>query len=333
MPSPGISTLFFLGLIGGFLRSRHHRATYFSFLGVAAQLTLGILVAGSAACSGMRTPHGTEPGHPGSELRRDLPYHKDDPQRVLDIHRPQAEGPLPAVILVHGGSWARGNRSRMKRVADKAVERGYAAFNIEYRLAPEHRYPAQLTDVLDAVCWVRANAEALDIDPDRIALWGYSAGGHLSLLAAARPELASDDSRCADVPATVQACVAGAGPSDLRLLGGTRPVQAFLGGSPEEIPLIYEEASPLLAADSDSPPTFLYHGRDDWIVNIEHSRRMRDALGTAGVSVELFETGGGHLSVARFGAEPLDRAFDFLDRTLPAPAPPPALAAEGTEFE
>ncbi|MDG2333700.1 MAG: alpha/beta hydrolase [Myxococcota bacterium] len=280
----------------------------------------------------MRTPHGTDPGHPGSEIRRDLPYHKDDPHRVLDLHRPQADGPLPAVILVHGGSWARGNRSRMERVADKAVERGYAALNIEYRLAPEHRYPAQLIDVLDAVCWVRANSEALDIDPDRIALWGYSAGGHLSLLAAARPDLAAADSRCADVPATVQACVAGAGPSDLRLLGGARPVQAFLGGSPEEIPLIYEEASPLVAADSDFPPTFLYHGRDDWIVNVEHSRRMRDALGAAGVSVELFETGGGHISGARFEVEPLDRAFDFLDRSLPKTSPP-ALAAEATEVE
>ena len=294
---------------------------------IAARIGLCVLVFGIAACSGMGPQSAMAAGHPGSEVRRDLSYHEDDPHRVLDVHRPEAEEPLPAVILVHGGSWARGNRSRMKRVATKAVERGYAAVNIEYRLAPEHRYPAQLTDVLDAVCWVRVNADSLGIDPNRIALWGYSAGGHLSLLAAARPELAASGSPCADVPAEVQACVADAGPTDLRLLGGARSVQQFLGGSPEEILPIYKEASPLLAAESDHPPTFLYHGRGDWIVNVEHSRRMRDALEAAGVPVELFETNDGHISAARFAEEPIDRGFDFLDRSLaaaPSSTPSPA---------
>jgi len=283
----------------------------------AVRLGLGILMIGIAACPGMRPQHDVDPSRAGGQVRRDLPYHEGDPRRVLDVHRPQADEPLPAVILVHGGSWSRGNRSRMQRVAEKAVERGYVAVNIEYRLAPEHRYPAQLLDVLEAVCWVRANARGLGIDPDRIALWGYSAGGHLSLLAAARPELATASSTCAGVPADVQACVAGAGPTDLRLLGGAGPVKKFLGGSPEEISPIYEEASPLLAVDSDYPPTFLYHGRDDWVVNVEHSRRMRDALQEAGVTVELFETDGGHISAARFAEEPINRAFDFLDRSLP----------------
>lgn len=286
-------------------------------VGIAARVGLGILVLGIAACSGIRPQHAIDPGPAGVEVRRDLSYHEGDPHRILDIHRPEAEGLLPAVVLVHGGSWARGNRRRMERIARKAVERGYAAVNIEYRLAPEHRYPAQLADVLEAVCWVRANAGGLGIDPERIALWGYSAGGHLSLLAAARPELATAGSWCADVAAEVQACVAGAGPTDLRMFGGARPVQEFLGGSPEAISPVYAEASPLLAADSDYPPTFLYHGRDDWIVDVEHSRRMYDALEASGVTVELFETDGGHMSTARFAEEPIERAFDFLDRSLP----------------
>jgi acetyl esterase/lipase len=304
-----------------FLKNWQDRAMWFFPIGIAARIGLGILVVGIPACSGIGPQSAIASGHAGVEVRRDLSYHDNDAHRVLDVHRPEAEEPLPAVILVHGGSWARGNRSRMKRVAHKAVQRGYAAVNIEYRLAPEHRYPAQLSDVLDAVCWVRANAAILGIDPNRIALWGYSAGGHLSLLAAARPEMAAAGSRCAGVPAEVQACVAGAGPTDLRLLGGARSVQNFLGGSPEEIPTVYEEASPLLAADSDYPPTFLYHGRGDWIVGVEHSRGMRDALEAAGVTVELFETDGGHISAARFAEEPIDRAFDFLDRSLPGTWP------------
>jgi acetyl esterase/lipase len=79
----------------------------------------------------------------GGEVRRDISYHDGDPRRVLDVHRPEAVEALPAVILVHGGSWSRGNRRRMHRVAEKAVERGYAAVNIEYRLAPENRYPGR----------------------------------------------------------------------------------------------------------------------------------------------------------------------------------------------
>ncbi len=299
------------------LKSCQSRAMVSFSLRIAMRLGLGILVVGITACPGMRPQHDMGAGQAGGQVRRDISYHDGDPHRVLDFHRPEAVEAVPAVILVHGGSWSRGNRRRMQRVARKAVERGYAAVNIEYRLAPENRYPAQLADVLAAVCWVRTNAGSLGIDPDRIALWGYSAGGHLSLLAAARPELAAAGSACAGVPPEVQACVAGAGPTDLRLLGGARAVKNFLGGSPEEISLIYEEASPLLAADSEHPPTFLYHGRNDWVVDVEHSRRMRDALQEAGVTVELFETDGGHISAARFAEEPINRAFDFLDRSLP----------------
>ena len=289
----------------------------FSLTGHALRIGLGILLLGMPACSATGLQQGTDPAHAGAQVSRDLSYHEGDPKRVLDVHHPRAEGPRPAIILVHGGSWARGDRSRMERVARKAAERGYVAVNIEYRLAPDDRYPAQVVDVLDAVCWVRENAEDLGVDPGRIALWGYSAGGHLSLLAAARPDLASDQGGCAGAAAEVQACVSGAGPTDLRPLGRARAVRAFLGGSPEEIPQVYAEASPLLAAGAHSPPTFLYHGRGDWIVSVDQSRRMRDALDSAGVTVELFEIDGGHVSAARFADEPIDRALDFLDQSLP----------------
>lgn len=285
------------------------------------RLGIGLLVVGVAACAAVRTQDSAKQEKaPPPDVRRDIPYGgaggEDSLRRYLDVHRPVADGPLPAVILVHGGSWARGGRHRMERVAERAVERGYVAVNIEYRLAPDHRHPTQLADVLDAVCWVRAHAEEFGIDPERIALWGYSAGAHLSLLAAARPDLAAAGERCAQVPATVQACVAGAGPTDLRLLGAAGPVRDFLGGSPAEILPVYEEASPLLAADGDHPPTFLYHGRSDWIVDVEHSRQMHDALEAAGVTVELLETDDGHITAARIAELPIDRGFDFLDRHL-----------------
>lgn len=252
---------------------------------------------------------------------RDLAYAtRGDEKLLADVHRPEGNGPWPAVVLVHGGSWARGDRRRMERVARKLVERDYAAINIEYRLAPEHRYPTQVEDVLSAVCWTRSNATRLNIDPERIALWGYSAGAHLSVLAASQRGFADGDPACSGEMAHVQACIGGSTPSDLRRFGDIRPIRDFLGGSPDEIPATYAAASPILAVSADHPPTFLYHGRSDWIVDIDHSRRLHDRLKAAGVRTELFENDYGHMSQAFVAEEPIDRAIDFLDQSLATPA-------------
>ncbi len=250
-------------------------------------------------------------------LLRDVPYaQRGEVELLADIHVPASAKVSPAIVLVHGGSWARGNRRRMERIAAEAVKRGFVAVNIEYRLAPEHRYPAQLEDVLAAVCWVRRNADRLRIDPQRIAVWGYSAGAHLSVLAASRPEAASPNDDCPSDLARVQACILGSTPADLRRFGDVRSVRHFLGGSPSEIAEVYEDASPILAVDAQNPPTFLYHGRADWVVDIEHSRELRSALEAAGVPVQLVETNRGHFSQALFSEEATGHAFDFLDRWL-----------------
>ncbi|MEO2169915.1 MAG: alpha/beta hydrolase [bacterium] len=281
------------------------------------RLGLGLLVVGVAACAAARAQQAPPPVRASGKVVRDLPYvDLDDHERVADVYRPHSDVPLPAIVFVHGGSWARGDRRRMERIARQAQGRGYVAVNIEYRLAPEHRHPAQLEDVLGAVCWVRSNAADLGVDPERIALWGYSAGAHLSMLAATRPERGAAGERCAGIRVEVQACVGGSTPTDLRSFGDVRTLRNFLGGSPEEIAEIYEDASPILAVDEEHPPTFLYHGTADWIVDIEHSRRFRDALAAAGVPVQLVETDNGHFSGALFADESIGQAFDFLDRYL-----------------
>ncbi|MFP6664487.1 MAG: alpha/beta hydrolase [Deltaproteobacteria bacterium] len=281
------------------------------------RLGLGLLVFGVAACAAVRAQHVAHPVPDFGEVVRDLPYVAlDDGKRVADVYRPHSDVPLPAIVFVHGGSWTRGDRRRMERIARRAQERGYVAVNIEYRLAPEHRHPAQLEDVLDAVCWVRRNAAELGVDPERIGLWGYSAGAHLSMLAATRSESGAAQRRCPGLGAEVQACVGGSTPTDLRSFGDVLTLRNFLGGSPEEIAEVYEDASPILAVDEEYPPTFLYHGTADWIVDIEHSRRFRDALVALGVPVELVETDQGHFSGALFADESIGQAFDFLDRYL-----------------
>ena len=248
-------------------------------------------------------------------IRRDVAYGPLDAQ-IADIYLAKTKAPAPAVVLVHGGSWARGNRQRIQRVAVRAVERGYVAINIEYRLGPEHPYPQPEQDVLAAICWVRSQAASLGVDPQRIAVWGYSAGAQLGLVAAAEPSLAALSPDCSPQKAVVQACVAGAAPTDLRRFGDAGPVQDHLGGSQEEVPASYEAASPVMLVSAAMPPVFLYHGESDWIVDVDHSRQLRDRLIELKIPVELVETEHGHFSQNLYADAALTRGFDFLDRWM-----------------
>lgn len=280
-------------------------------------VAVAVALASSLGCQGASTP--TPEERADAVLLRDLSYaRRGEVELLADVHRPASAEPAPAVVLVHGGSWARGSRSRMDRIAAAVAEHGFVAVNIEYRLAPEHPYPAPLEDVLAAVCWVRRNAARLRVDPRRIALWGYSAGAHLSALAGSRPEATNPSDVCGSKDARVQACVLGSGPTDLRRLGDIGPVRRFLGGPPAEVPQLVKAASPVSAVHSESPPTFLYHGRDDWVVGVEHSRALRDALAAADVPVQLVETDRGHLTQLICPDETIAQALAFLDRWLAA---------------
>jgi acetyl esterase/lipase len=281
------------------------------------QVAVAVALASSLGCQGPNAP--APEGRAHASLLRDLSYiRRGEVELLADVHRPASADTAPAVILVHGGSWARGSRRRMDRIAAAVAEHGFVAVNIEYRLAPEHPYPAPLEDVLAAVCWVRRHAARLRVDPRRIALWGYSAGAHLSALAGSRPEATNPNDVCGSEDARVQACVLGSGPTDLRRLGDIGPVRRFLGGPLAEIPQVVKAASPVFAVHSESPPTFLYHGRDDWVVSVEHSRALRDALAAVDVPVQLVETARGHLTQLICPDETIAHALAFLDRWLAA---------------
>src|SRR4051794_10257244 len=95
--------------------------------------------------------------------------------------RPYAKG-LPCVVFIHGGAWSAGDRAAHDADIRPMAEHGYVGVTVDYRLAPKHRFPAQVEDVKCAVRFLRAHAEQYGIDPDRIAVWGVSAGAHLALM-------------------------------------------------------------------------------------------------------------------------------------------------------
>jgi len=210
------------------------------------------------------------------ELREDVVYGDADgvPLRFDHYRARKVGGPAPAVILVHGGAWMHGDPSQAAGNALHFARTGIATVSISYRLAPAHRFPAPLLDVRHGIRWVRAHADELGIDADRMALLGLSAGAHLALMAhVARelPELAADfGPELRDVPEDVRAVILHYGPFDLArsrpFPDGVDPAGELLGPRRDE-PAWVRLASPVNHAAQVSAPVLLIHGKADAVVS------------------------------------------------------------------
>lgn len=204
----------------------------------------------------------------------------------------------PAVVVVHGGGWMAGNKWMISGYAQQLAELGICVLNINYRLAPQAKFPAQVDDVRDALLYLGDHAEELSIDPARIGLFGYSAGGHLSALVGVLEDESREiqasasnwplaDSRWARIPRVAAVC-AGGPPCDFqRLPLDNDALSYFLGGSRREFPELYLAASPIAHVSHGDPPIQLIHGETDMIVPLANSERFAAASREAGVSVGM----------------------------------------------
>lgn len=227
-----------------------------------------------------------------------------------DVYLPGGDPPAdgwPVVIVVHGGGWRSGDKWTMTDYSRSLAERGVAAININYRLAPAYRFPAQVDDVRSALVWTAENAERFSLDLDRLGLFGYSAGGHLTTLAGvladepdhvqrAASNWTADDVRWKRLP-EIHAVCAGGPFCDFRPLPPANTTLAyFLGGSRAEKPTVYDIASPTVHASGGDPVTQIVHGETDMIVPVESSRSLHDALISIGVDCRYkLIPGQGHL--------------------------------------
>ena len=223
---------------------------------------------------------------PPARLARDLEYARPGGESLkLDVCTPPGQGPFPAAILVHGGGWIGGDRTQAARALRAPLTKaGIAWLAVSYRLAPQHTYPKPVEDVLAAVRWTRQNAGRLRLDPQRLALVGESAGGHLVADAAVR---ATADERVAAVapffaPVDLE--------SDTDRRGGlSRSMRALFGRTAldEAARQVLREGSPIRRVHPGLPPFLLVHGTADMSVPFEQSVRMQKALRHAGVSCDL----------------------------------------------
>ncbi len=257
----------------------------------------------------------------------DITYRTDAglPQK-LDVCTPPADvadrdpGPYPAIVEVHGGSWARGDKADLgyRAICQWLASAGYVTFNLDYRFAPEFPYPAGFDDVRAAVEWIRRPAQIArwDIDPDRIGAFGGSAGGNLvSLLGTTGRGGWTTGSR-------VAAVVEMSGPADLTGANANPdfvPDQlAYLHCTTEGDCAAARAASPVFQVDRTDPPFFITHSSEESRIPIAQSKEFVARLRKAGVDTTFVIVQGRAHSIAMMNDDLKNRIVAFYQRTLGA---------------
>ena len=243
----------------------------------------------------------------GWQAHRDLAYIRHGTARqTLDLYLPPAAGKRPLVIWVHGGAWRSGDKSDPLPLRLLAGE-NYAIAAVAYRLSGMAKFSAQIEDLKAAVRWLRVHAAEYSLDPDRFAVWGASAGGHLAALlgtAGGKFDLGEN----IGVSSRVQAVVDYYGPTaflemDAHALPAApfqhdapdSPESQLIGGPIRENDLAVARANPAVYATKDDPPFLIVHGDQDPLVPLHQSQILLEALRRAGVKANLYIVkGAGH---------------------------------------
>jgi acetyl esterase/lipase len=288
------------------------------------------------------------------EVHFDQPYAgTDNPKQRLDLYLPKhrsSDKPLPVIVYFHGGGWIQGDRIGAFPGAIKGVATGdYAVVGAGYRLGTEAHWPAQIYDCKAAIRWIRGHAKDYNLDPNKIAATGNSAGGHLASLLGTSgdvKELEGNLGEWTKESSRVNCVVTLCGPEDL-----TKPLCfdkqgkpivkdaatiGLLGGTYEEKHAEAVAASPITYVSPDDPPFFIAQGTADTRVDYANAVALHAALQKAGVPVLLIPlTNGGHGAVSN--AELQARSHQFLEMHLrgipqqisaePIPAEPDKIAA------
>lgn len=223
----------------------------------------------------------------------------------LDLYLPAAtDTPAPVILYIHGGGWRVGSRrifgpaftSWVPSPFQLLAEAGFAVASVDYRLSAEAIFPAQLDDVQAAARWIAANADQYGLDPQRLVVWGESAGGHLAALLG----LTGADTDDAPSGVRVVGVVDWYGPADLRIMQAhsrsdavTRPdspdsrESQLLGAPLADSADRAAAASPVSHVHPDAPEFYLVHGTADRFVPTGQSEQLAAALTAAGCAVQL----------------------------------------------
>jgi acetyl esterase/lipase len=228
------------------------------------------------------------------------------PRQVLDLYLPKSKDKFPLIIWIHGGAFMGG--SKQDHVPLDYLERRYAVASINYRLSQHALFPAQIEDCKSAVRWLRTHAEKYQLDAERFAAWGESAGGHLAaMLGVSGHVTAFEVGDHLDVSSRVQAVVDYFGPTDFLQMDAHRlpegmlhdpedsPESKLVGGAIQANKEKTAAANPITYVRSDAAPILIVHGDQDPLVPFHQSMLLEAALKKAGVEVVFYPVkGAGH---------------------------------------
>ncbi len=265
----------------------------------------------------------------------DIRYATQSSTQKLDIYLPDSlKGPYPVIVWLHPGGFSRGIKEMIGPMVPAMLARGYAAVSVDYRLAGEANFPAQIFDAKSAVRWIRANAAGYDFNPGQIASWGISAGSTLAALLGTSgkiKELEDLSAGNASESSSVNAVVSWYGPMDFfnlnsqRIQLGQKPIinsensgeTQMLGGSISEVPEKYKAISPITYLNPECPPFYIQHGKSDELIPYLQSVRFAEALeaviGKTRVNLKLIENVG-HFDRIHSSSENIKAVLDFVDR-------------------
>jgi acetyl esterase/lipase len=277
---------------------------------------------------------------PGQNLT-DVPYASTSPAEKMDIYIPNSTGPYPVIIWVHGGGYNSGDKENNDSNSPKqGLARGYVVVSINYRLSNEAKFPAQIYDVKSAIRFIRANSKELNINPDKIAIWGRSAGGGLAALAGTSgdvKELQDDSLGNGNISNRVQAVVDLKGPINFSTMlmqlqqqnnsenktydyeQSEVMLRQLMGEDVSLIPSQVARANPETYITPDDPPFFIEHGTADTMIPYMQSKdfaiKLQNVIGMDNVTLELFP-GLGHNDPYFTQKQNVDNILDFLDKHL-----------------
>jgi acetyl esterase/lipase len=254
----------------------------------------------------------------------------------LDLRIPDGVGPFPVIVYLHSGGWISGDRTGGPAV--RQARRGYAVASIDYRLAPASIWPAQIEDCKAAVRWLRANAARFQLDPDRIGVFGTSAGGHLASMlgtTADRPEFEGLYLGNPQFSSKVKVVVDMYGPTDLskmdeQKLPGTpldgnaafMPPSLLLGCPIQSCLDKAATANPINYVSADDPPFLILQGLLDVLCPWQQSQMLYDALKRKNVAVEYHLLPTAQHADKQFDEQQWQQTIsDFLDKNLRGPLP------------
>lgn len=210
---------------------------------------------------------------------KDLNYNTHG--QTLDIYLPQARDKRTAIMFIHGGGFKEGDKEQMSAYAALYAQAGFVTTSINYRLTPNHFFPAAVSDAKDALSWMHEHAEEYGYDTNKIVLVGYSAGGTLAL----NLGLADDTN--------VAAVISSAPATDLGVLMLPVPNETPIHKQLRQDLTVYMNgldprlASPIYQVSDNDPPVFLFHGKNDQIVSVAQSVSLAKKLEESNVAVLL----------------------------------------------